>query len=743
MKKPDSPRYCAFCGLPLPATFRWQAASSAADVEFCCSGCRSVASVFDAEQEAGNSARALQRLGLAIFFTMNVLVFAMDLWSRDLYPEESFTNPLATSLRELFLWASLLFSVPVVYLLGGPIAQGVWQSLRARIVTTDLLILAGVIAAYSYSLVSVLRGEGHVYFEVGAVVMVFVSMGRFLEAKGKHRTGASLDRLTQLLPTQVRKLESSGTFVEVARDTLRTGDVVRIVPGERFAVDGIISLGRAMVDQQIVTGESVAVEKSVGDRVFSGTLNLDGDLRVEVTAADGQETLSRIVDMVRAARSVKGRHERLADRIAVVFIPVVCLIAIVAGWWHGRTQGLDEGLMAALSVVLIACPCALGMATPMAVWTALGRAAQGGLLFRSGVVLERLAEIRCACFDKTGTLTTGIPTASSFHVAANADPRQVLELAHLLASGSNHSLSKAIVAYTGEHADITSGAEGSLVTTWPGQGLSCEVTDLGVVYLGNRRFLESQGLQFPAELSAAIQESPLLQQVFVGWGNRVQGVVQFRETLRPEAAQALAECRALGLDLHLLSGDLSARTIPLGTQFGLATAGSLLPEDKTLSLQTLRARGLVAMIGDGLNDAPALATADVGVALGCGADVSRDAAGVCLLADDLRRFPWAVGLARQTLRIVKQNLFWAFAYNTIGIALAAVGRLNPIWAALAMALSSILVIGNSLRLAHFPEPPPLVPRTSPQLATATRDFTLHSADTASSQPQPELVGART
>ena len=318
MKKSDTPRYCAFCGLPLPATFRWQAASPAADVEFCCSGCRSVASVFDAEQEAGNSARALQRLGLAIFFTMNVLVFAMDLWSRDLYPEESFTNPLATSLRELFLWASLLFSVPVVYLLGGPIAQGVWQSLRARIVTTDLLILAGVIAAYSYSLVSVLRGEGHVYFEVGAVVMVFVSMGRFLEAKGKHRTGASLDRLTQLLPTQVRKLEPTGTFVEVARDTLRTGDVVRIVPGERFAVDGIISLGRAMVDQQIVTGESVAVEKSVGDRVFSGTLNLDGDLRVEVTAADGQETLSRIVDMVRAARSVKGRHERLADRIGIV-----------------------------------------------------------------------------------------------------------------------------------------------------------------------------------------------------------------------------------------------------------------------------------------------------------------------------------------------------------------------------------------------------------------------------------------
>ena len=708
----SSERYCAFCGLPLPARFGWAASSTPEPIEFCCSGCRSVASVFAAEEEKGSSARAMLRLGLAVFFTMNVMVFTMALWSEDVYPAKSFANPFAETLRGVFRWATLVFSLPVLYLLGGPIARGVGQSLRRRVVTTDLLILAGIIAAYVYSTVSVLKGSGHVYFEVGAMVMVFVSIGRWLEAKGKHRAGTSLDKLIQLLPEKVRLQDHTGQFHEISRDKVRSRDIVRILPGERFPVDGVVARGRAIVDEQIVTGESIQVAKSVGDPVYGGTLNFDGDLWIEVTAADGQETLSRIINMVRTARSAKGRHERLADRIAVVFIPLVCIIALASGWWHTQTSGLNQGILTSLSVVLIACPCALGMATPMAVWAALGRAAQAGLLFRSGVVLEKMAEIRYACFDKTGTLTTGAPIACGLHVADPEDRQRVIEIAMALASGSNHVLSKAIVDFISAQPTAPKSLKCLPVEIWPGQGLSCEVEGVGQVFLGSQEFLLEQGACTPHELARLSRPSLLHQQVHIGWNGSTMAVFLFVEALRPETAQALAECRNLGLEMHLLSGDHQQRAIPIGEQFGINSAGNLLPEDKALTLENLKKRGCVAMVGDGLNDAPALATADVGVALGCGADVSRDAAGVCLLSNDLRRFPWAVGLARETLRVVKQNLFWAFIYNTVGIALAACGRLNPIWAALAMALSSVLVIANSLRLGRYPDFIPVLEQRS-------------------------------
>jgi heavy metal translocating P-type ATPase len=694
-----------------------------------------VASVLAARQEEGVAANAMLRLGLAIFFTMNVMVFTMALWSEDIYPAKSFANPLAETLRSVFRWASLMFSLPVLYLLGGPIAQGVWQSLQRRVLTTDLLILAGVIAAYCYSLVSVLRGAGHVYFEIGAMVMVFVSIGRWLEAKGKHRAGTSLDRLIQMLPEKARQRQADGQFCEIPTAELHTGDIVRILPGERFPVDGLITRGQAMLDEQIVTGESVQTIKTVGDAVYSGTLNLDGDLWIEVTATDGQETLSRIIEMVRAARSVKGRHERLADRIALVFIPLVCIIALGTLWWHYRHSGLNQGILTSLSVVLIACPCALGMATPMAIWAALGRAAQGGLLFRSGVVLERLAGIRVVCFDKTGTLTTGRPAVANFFVENSHQLDEVLTVANTLASGSNHLLSQAIVAYATRTRACESLAS-KPVQIAPGQGVWCDVDEIGVAYLGSRQYLAEQGLTLPRNFAGeAQQRAAHHQEVCVGWSGKIRGLFLFREALRTETEQALLNCRKLGLEMRLLSGDHRLRAIPLGDQFGIESEGNLLPADKAETLKSLKKFGPVAMVGDGLNDAPALATADVGVALGCGADVSRDAAGVCLLSNDLRRFPWSVALARQTLRIVKQNLFWAFAYNVIGIGLAACGRLNPILAALAMALSSVFVIFNSLRLSRYPEPSPMLSDDDAQVA---EPLPVANLDEPSS---PELVGA--
>lgn len=726
-------RCCAFCGLPVPASFALGRSSSQKETEYCCSGCRTVAGVTSANEQRGAAAAGMLRLGLAIFFAMNVMVFTMALWSQDVYGEEAFATPLAETLRGVFRWAALLFALPVLYLLGGPIAAGVWQSLRRRAMTTDLLILLGVGAAYSYSVVSVLRGSGHVYFEVSSMVLVFVSLGRWLEAQGKLRTNESLDTLANLLPDVVRRLSPAGNFQETPRREIATGDLLRVVPGERFPVDGVVVTGRALVDEQMVTGESRPVERTVGDRVASGTLNLDGDLRIEVTAADGQETVSRILNLVRAARRAKGRHERLADRIAVWFIPTVCGIAIFAGWWHGRQTGWDQGILTSLAVVLIACPCALGLATPLAVWTALGRAARGGVLFRSGTTLERLAEVRHACFDKTGTLTTGIPVASELLTTQDTDRQQVLTVAASLALGSTHHLSQAVVRFAEDSLERGVALDYVPVETLPGRGLVGNVPGVGRVLFGSCRMLEREHFYWSAALADAADQAA--QVVCFGWDGQVRGVFRFREQLRPEAEAALGECRRLGLQLRMLTGDEQSRAVAVGELFGVLTEYERLPAEKAQTLESLAQLGRVAMVGDGLNDAPALATADVGVALGCGADVSRDAADVCLLADDLRRFPWAVGLARHTVGVVKQNLFWAFAYNTVGIALAASGRLNPIWAAAAMAVSSIMVVANSLRLGRYPEPSP----TAVICGSEVADDELRRAGEIAATPQCELV----
>lgn len=670
--------------------------------DYCCSGCRAVATVEAAEGEGASTAGSLTRLGLAIFFTMNVMVFTMALWSQNIYPARSFDNELSTIMRSVFLWASLVFSAPVLWLLGGPIASGVLQALGRKAITTDLLILCGVVAAYAFSVVSVLRGEGHVYFEVGSMVLVFVSLGRWLEARGKRRTGESLDHLADLLPAEVSRQNSAGGFQPVARKHVKTGDVLRVLPGERFPVDGQVLLGHAHVDQQMVTGESLPVALQTGDRVFSGTLNLDGDLRVLVTAADGQETLSRLIALVRAARSIKGPQELLADKIAAWFVPIVFAISLATATVQGQTHGWDQGIMTGLSVVLIACPCALGLATPMAVWTALGRAAECGVLFRSGLVMQKLADVRFACFDKTGTLTDGEPTVENLVVSEKHQANQILAVAASIAAGSTHPLSRTITRFADQKLPGALPSESLTVSTLPGKGLQCEHPELGTVLVGSRRLLDESQLNWPETISTAMAEHRGTQQVFLGWQGRVQGMFCFTEPMRAEATAALAACRQLGLQLQLLTGDTSQRAEAIGEQLALDTQSEQLPADKVAAVESLAARGGVAMIGEGLNDAPALAAASVGVALGCGADVSRDAAGVCLLADDLTRFPWAVSLARQTNRIVKQNLFWAFAYNSLGIVLAATGRLNPIWAALAMALSSLLVVTNSLRLSSFP-----------------------------------------
>jgi heavy metal translocating P-type ATPase len=552
----------------------------------------------------------------------------------------------------------------------------------------------------------VVRDAGPVYFEVGCVVLVLVTLGRWLEATGKLQTTAAMQSLHQLLPDEAR-LVRDGTTVRVPADTVGPGDCLRVQAGERFPCDGQVQCHQALVDEQVLTGESQPVPRGPGDRVLGGTLNLDGDLLVVATAPAGGGALARLIELVRQARESRGRFERLADRVASVFLPGVVLVALAAAAWHTLHTGLDQGILSGLAVLLIACPCALGLATPMAVWAALGQAARARVLFRNSDSLERLAGVRAVCFDKTGTLTTGSPVVAQLAVADGTDRTEALRLANALASSSAHPSCAALRHFLADVADAPRPApvQGA-VRTASGLGLVGTLPDQpGGVYLGNVRWMRQAGLAWPEEMTAICQQTLAAGQSLtcLGWQGRVQAIFVLREQLRPQAAAALARLAEQGCDVAILTGDHAARGLALAQELQVPVYADLLPQDKVAALRSARQQvGPVAMVGDGINDAPALAGSDVGIALGCGADVSRDSAAVCLLGNDPAGVPWALELARQTVRVIRQNLLWAFVYNVAGIALACTGRLNPTLAALAMALSSFLVVANSLRLTGRP-----------------------------------------
>jgi heavy metal translocating P-type ATPase len=646
----------------------------------------------------------LGRLGLAIFLTLNVLVFSMALWTPDVYEIDlAAGSALDRPLADVFRYLSLLLTLPVVWMLGLPLAESTWQQLRRGRATTDLLLLSGVAAATAYSAVSVFRGQGHVYFEVACVVLVAVTLGRWLESTGKAEANRELDALEKLIPTTVVVVRAGGDQVLPAASVV-SGDVLRVIAGERLPVDGRILSGMAAIDEQLVTGESQGVVKQAGDPVFGGTTNLDGQLVVRAAGPVQAGTLGRMLSAVRQARLAKGYYEQLADRVAAIFLPLVMVVALATFAWQSHGEGLEQGILGAMAVVLVACPCALGLATPLATWCALTTASQHQVLFRHGVALEHLARAHSVFFDKTGTLTTGEPKVIEFACGDPSESADILHIAARLAASSGHPLCRAIDDFAAV-PDVERCTDFCQVRTLPGLGVRGVDRDGRTVTLGNLRLMESDGLVCPPALESA--RTRLIARGMtlcaIGWDGQVRSLFGFSEQIRAEAPSAIEELRSLGLNLAVLTGDHQSRAAALADQLRLPVHGDLLPDEKVAVVQqSRRQRRGVVMVGDGLNDAPALAAADVGVALGCGADLSRESADVCLLSNDLGRVAWAIVLARRTVRVVRQNLFWALVYNTLGIGLAVSGWLNPIWASAAMVASSLLVIGNSLRLKQIP-----------------------------------------
>ena len=629
------------------------------------------------------------------------------------------------SMPEIFPWAPawlrdprllLILATPVQFWVGAPFHRGFLHDLRYRTASMSTLVSLGTNAAYFFSVAVTLWPHAFMalgampYYETAAVVITLVALGRWLEARARGRTSDAIRRLVTLAPRTARVLRD-GLEVDVSTGEVEMDDLVRIRPGERIPVDGEVVEGASTVDESMLTGESLPVEKVVGSTVYAGTVNLTGSFVFRATRVGAATTLARIIRLVEEAQGSRAPIQRLADRVAAVFVPAVLGIAAATfvGWWLlGPAPSLLHALTNAVAVLVIACPCAMGLATPTAIMVGTGRGAEFGVLIKSATALETLHRVDTVVFDKTGTLTVGRPAVTDVIALPPATEEDVLALAAAAELGSEHPIGAAIVARAKEL-----GLAMPPVTAFaavPGQGIDAMAPE-GRVLLGNRAFMETRGVdvsELDARATALAEDGKTV--VYLVLAFRPLGLIAVADVLRPEAPATVAALTARGIDVLMVTGDDRRTARAIARRAGLERVlAEVLPEDKAGEIARLRASGhRVAMVGDGINDAPALAQADVGIAMGSGTDIAIEAADVTLMRGDLRGVVVAYELSRTTIRVVKQNLAWAFGYNVVLIPVAA-GLLYPLWGVLlspilagaAMAFSSVSVVTNSLRLKRW------------------------------------------
>ncbi|MEU2661355.1 heavy metal translocating P-type ATPase [Micromonospora sp. NPDC007220] len=622
---------------------------------------------------------------------------------------------------EFWQWLSLTLAAPVVAYGGLPFHRAAFINLRHGAATMDTLVSLGTLAAFGWSVWALFLGTagtpgmthpfslainrsdgaGNIYLEAAAGVTVFILAGRYFEARAKRTAGAALRALLELGAKDVAVLRG-GTETRIPVDQLVVGDRFVVRPGEKIATDGVVDEGTSAVDASMLTGESVPVEVGPGEPVVGATVNAGGRLVVTATRIGGDTQLAQMARLVEQAQTGKAAVQRLADRISGVFVPIVIALAVgTLGWWLGNGSGGTAAFTAAVAVLIIACPCALGLATPTALLVGTGRGAQLGVLIKGPEVLESTKQVDTVVLDKTGTVTTGRMTLVDVVPAAGEDRAELLRLAGALESASEHPIARAVAAGAAEAGTLPP------VTGFvnaEGLGVSGTV-DGREMLIGRPRLLREHGLDVPEEVAraAATAEAQGRTAVLAGWDGRARGVLAVADVVRPTSRAAIAQLRALGLTPVLLTGDNTTVAHAVAAELGIdEVVAEVLPADKVDVVRRLQDEGrVVAMVGDGVNDAAALAQADLGLAMGTGTDVAIEASDLTLVRGDLMAAVDAIRLARRTLGIIKGNLFWAFAYNVAALPLAAAGLLNPMIAGAAMAFSSVFVVANSLRLRGF------------------------------------------
>jgi Cu+-exporting ATPase len=696
------------CGMVVPTATALSAQRAGRTYFFCSEGCRQT--FLAPEQELG---RMRRRVSIALTGVLALAVLRAAAFIA-LAAGVSLLSWAPVPQLPWLTWGVWLFllATPVQVIGGWGFYTGAWAALRRRALNMDVLIALGTSVAYLYSVVVVFApqllpvgiDERGVYFEVSAVVIAFVLMGKYMEEIIKQRSSAAVRRLLDLQPATATVIRD-GQEMSVPAEAVQQGDLVLVRPGEKVPTDGVVLEGSSSVEEALITGESLPVSKQVGSELIGGTINGPGLLRFEATRVGADTALAQIIRIVEQAQASSAPVQRLADRVTAWFVPGVVGVAFGAFALWILAGSFSHGLLAFIAVLVISCPCALGIATPAALMVGVGKGAELGILIRSGEVLERVERLTTVVFDKTGTLTRGKPVLTQVIPLGLATREQVLQRAASLEHGSEHPLAAAVL-----NAAAEQGLGLLPVTQFKaqvGEGVQAVVAGQAL-WLGNR----SLAFRMVPQLSEAVQH-PLQQLeasgntvMLLGQGETVLALLAVADTLRPEARQAVELLLSRGIQVVMLSGDNRTTAQSIAAQVGIREViAEVRPADKANTIRALQQAGqVVAMVGDGVNDAPALATADIGIAIGAGSDVAKEAGDLLLLGNDLRDVVTAIGLSRATMRKIRQNLFWAFIYNSLGVPIAALGWLNPMIAGAAMALSSLSVIVNSSLLRGYREP---------------------------------------